>query len=248
MQNAVNWNDLSRFGKLRAVIDPNDGMGFKNMLIDRVHWLAIRRQLNGAENLLDIGCGTGRFARRIQNMGIRYTGVDTSGGMIRAAQEWNAGDEKSFSHIDGTKLPFADGTFDAVLVSRVIMHVLKDAQCWPLLKEIKRVLIPGGRLVLLEEASLSGKKSGQAPCSLTEKDYLDALAPDFHVNVIRKVRSSEFSKLGRRWTEWKDLSYPVFRLILPVLAWFEEKRARNFQDSYYTKVTYYEFLIGAKRK
>jgi ubiquinone/menaquinone biosynthesis C-methylase UbiE len=246
MGNAVDWDSLSALGKLRAVIDPNDGMGFKNMLIDRVHWLALRRQLHGSKNVLDFGCGTGRFAKRIKAMGARYTGIDSSKGMIQAAQKWNTGDEKSFQHFDGVTIPFPDASFDTVLCCRVFIHLLKTPKGDGLLHEILRVLVPNGRIVLLEEASLSQKKSGQAPCTLAENDFKSAFSRHFDIRVIHKVRSSEFSMFARKTTEIPGyMPYFVFRLILAPLSRIELFRAMRHTNDYYAKVTYYDFLIAA---
>lgn len=246
MQSAVNWDDLSKVGRLRAVIDPNDGMGFKNMLIDRVHWLAIARQIAGSKNLLDFGCGTGRFAKRIKAMGIRYTGVDSSQGMIKAAKEWNADDANSFLHLEGTKLPFADTSFDTVICARVFLHLLRTPEGDALISEIARILTPGGRFILLEEASLSNRKSGQAPCPLTEEDFTAALGKKFDIKTTHKVRSSEFSKFSRKITEYPVMPYWIFRTILGPLSRFELGRAMGYGDDYYRKVTYFDFLIHAR--
>jgi ubiquinone/menaquinone biosynthesis C-methylase UbiE len=244
-ENTINWEDLSRLGKLRAVIDPNDKMGLKNMLIDRVHWNSLRRHLKGSRNILDFGCGTGRFARRIHGMGMDYIGIDNSNGMIRAARDWNGGTQVTFQHFDGSKIPFSDASFDTVIVARVFIHLLKTAQFNTLLTEIRRVLKPKGRLILLEEASLSGRKSGQAKWSLTEEDFRSALSSHFTVAGIEKVRSSEFSKLSRRLTEYGELPYVWFRLILRPLSLFESYRVSKLKNDYFAKVTYYDVLIDA---
>ncbi len=245
---SVNWEELSRLGKLRAVIDPNDKMGLKNMLIDRVHWNSLRRHLKGSANLLDFGCGSGRFARRIHAKGIHYIGIDNSNGMIRAARDWNSNAPVTFQHFDGHKIPFSDATFDTVIVGRVFIHLLKTPQFPQILDEIRRVLKPKGRLILLEEASLSNRKSGQAKWSLTEEDFTSKLSEHFTIESVEKVRSSEFSKLSRRLTEYGELPYIWFRLILGPLSWFESYRVAKFTNAYFAQVTYYDFLIHAVRK
>jgi ubiquinone/menaquinone biosynthesis C-methylase UbiE len=245
---AINWDELSRLGGLRAVIDPNDQMGMKNLLINEVHWRAVRRHLKGSQNVLDFGCGSGRFAGRIAAMGIRYTGIDSSVGMVGAAQAGHPELKDAFKHFDGTKIPFADASFDTVVVARVFIHVLKTPEFEGILAEIRRVLVPGGRLILLEEATLSGRKSGQARWILREEDFASAIEKYFDVQAVQKVRSSEFSKLSRRLTEYGDLPYKAFRLILTPLTFLESRRVAGFNNSYFAKVTYYDFLMQAKRR
>ena len=239
----INWDELSRLGSLRAVIDPNDVMGYKNMLIDRVHWLALKEHFYGTKNLLDFGCGTGRFAKRIQARGVRYTGIDSSQGMVDAAKKGNHGEENSFKYFDGLNIPFADASFDTVVSSRVFIHLLKSPEGNVVLSEIKRVLVPGGRFILLEEASLSQRKSGQARWVLTEEDFTSVLSQNFEVKEVHKVRSSEFSKFSRRITEIPGCPDFWFRMMLKPLARFEYLRVRCLTNQYFAKVTYYDFLI-----
>lgn len=76
------WDKFSKLGMLQAVIDPNDCRGFKNQLIDHIHWISLQKFLIESKRLLDFGCGTGRFAARIRNLQIEYIGIDSSSGMI----------------------------------------------------------------------------------------------------------------------------------------------------------------------
>ncbi len=245
LDNHINWDELGRLGRLRAVIDPHDVRGLKNILIDRVHWLALRNELRQSKTVLDFGCGTGRFSRRIAKMGIEYFGIDPSADMIKSAQEWNP--KGRFQIFDDLKIPLADGNIDTVIVGCVFVHLLKKPKSERILKEIFRVLKPGGHLILLEEASLSGKKSGQTQVTLTEKDFTSALSKDFEIQSLRKVRSSEFSKFSRWLTEGGPMPYFMFRLILTPLSWFEAVRAARLTNVYYTRVTYYDFLIHARK-
>lgn len=95
--------------------------------------------------VLDIGCGTGQLATRLQEdlPGVRVVGCDFSAGMLaRAAARsgrvrWVRG--------DAGRLPFDDGSFDAV-VSTEAFHWFPNQPA--ALREFHRVLRPGGRLLL----------------------------------------------------------------------------------------------------
>ena len=79
------WDETVKLGMLRAVIDPADDVGLKNDIIDRLHWRTLKPWLLDRTNVLDFGCGTGRFARRILDLGMSYSGVDGSAAMVQAA-------------------------------------------------------------------------------------------------------------------------------------------------------------------
>ena len=96
---------------------------------------------------LDVGTGTGQFAVYLAKNGFEVTGVDLSAGMIEKAQH-NAAQEGLPIHFqvgDAEHLDFADNSFD-VLVSRNLLWTLPQPE--QALREWKRVLKPGGRLVL----------------------------------------------------------------------------------------------------
>jgi ubiquinone/menaquinone biosynthesis C-methylase UbiE len=103
--------------------------------------LAARR----AKRVLDLGCGTGQLAARVRRelRGTRVVGCDFSTGMLHRARArdripgWVQG--------DACRLPFRDASFDAV-VSTEAFHWFPDRR--KALAEIRRVLRPGGQLLL----------------------------------------------------------------------------------------------------
>jgi len=97
------------------------------------------------ERILDAGCGTGVLLRRIAAAapGVRLDGVDASPDMLAQAR-LKAPPGTAFEQADVRHLPFADHTFDAVVIGSVL-HFLPDAET--ALAEAARVLRPGGRLV-----------------------------------------------------------------------------------------------------
>ncbi len=99
-------------------------------------------------SVLEIGAGTGRIGRAFPAAGDAYVGLDRSWGMLdqfvtqRALRRPGA---LQLVQADGLALPFAAGTFDAVL----LVQVLSGLRGWrQVLGEARRVLRPGGRLAL----------------------------------------------------------------------------------------------------
>jgi ubiquinone/menaquinone biosynthesis C-methylase UbiE len=102
--------------------------------------------LEGARRLLDLGCGTGRFAvLAAERLGARVWGVDRSAEMLREARARPGAARVGWRQADATSLPFKPGWFDAVH-SHLVLHLIDDLS--GAVTEIRRVLAPGGRVVV----------------------------------------------------------------------------------------------------
>ena len=98
------------------------------------------------ERVLDVGCGDGRFAAELVRTGAQVVGVDVAARALRRAErtaQANAADLRLVSPEE--PLPLPDAGFDVVWAGEVIEHVV-DTAAW--LSELRRVLRPGGRLLL----------------------------------------------------------------------------------------------------
>jgi SAM-dependent methyltransferase len=98
-----------------------------------------------ARRVLDAGCGSGPLSAALRERGAVVTGFDSSPVMIELAGR-RLGREAGLLVADlGKPLPFAGAAFDDV-VGSLVLHYLKD---WAApLAELRRVLRPGGRLLL----------------------------------------------------------------------------------------------------
>ncbi len=106
---------------------------------------------------LEIGAGTGFFALNLRQAGAldHVTVTDLSPGMVEAAQE-NArrlGFEVDGAVADVEALPFPDESFDLV-IGHAVLHHLPDVEAS--LREVLRVLRPGGRFVIAGEPTRVG--------------------------------------------------------------------------------------------
>lgn len=98
--------------------------------------------------VLDAGCGAGPICADLRAGGAIVTGADASAGMLEQARLRLGADADLVVADLGEPLPFDDDTFDLVVASQVL-HYLEH---WgPTLDEFRRVLKPGGRLVVSEE-------------------------------------------------------------------------------------------------
>lgn len=106
---------------------------------------------SGDLRVLDVACGTGdlTFALKRRRPQAQVVGADFTPAMldIARAKAEKRGLDVTFLTADGTDLPFADGTFDAVTIAYGLRN-FADADAG--LREFRRVLKPGGRVVVLE--------------------------------------------------------------------------------------------------
>ncbi|MDO8875223.1 MAG: class I SAM-dependent methyltransferase [Pseudolabrys sp.] len=95
--------------------------------------------------IADLGCGSGVFTNVLQQRGYNCTGVDLSPALIRIAREKYPGIE--FIEGDIEHLPFADASFDGVLLAGVLHHFTERSRC---VAEVMRILRPGGKFVAFD--------------------------------------------------------------------------------------------------
>jgi demethylmenaquinone methyltransferase/2-methoxy-6-polyprenyl-1,4-benzoquinol methylase len=132
------------FDRISPVYDPMNRLMTAGL--DR-RWrrMAARAVVTPGDRVLDACCGTGDLALEAERAGGRVTGLDFSARMLERARRKSAGVE--WVRGDLLALPFADGSFDAATVGFGIRNVADlDAG----LRELARVLRPGGRLGCLE--------------------------------------------------------------------------------------------------
>jgi SAM-dependent methyltransferase len=104
---------------------------------------AVRLATGPGEAVLDLGCGTGELARRRAACGMHVTGCDISAVMLAEAAAHDYGRAVRWQSLppDWQELPFADASFDAVVMASVLEYTPDPAG---VLRECARVLRPAG--------------------------------------------------------------------------------------------------------
>lgn len=134
-------NDYDAFA--RAYAADNESNAY-NAYYERPASLRLLGDVAGL-SVLDAGCGAGAHAIELTRTGATVTGMDLSTGLLQLARA-RLGPDVQLRQADlALRLPFDDAGFDAILAS-LVMHYLPDWQ--PTLAEFRRVLRPGGRLVI----------------------------------------------------------------------------------------------------
>lgn len=126
----------------RSVLQP--------MLFGPSHNLLLRQMSEEDGSVLDIGCGTGRFAARVLQRfpQAQVMGFDLSTKMLAHGASRNPAPERmQLIRGDSLRLPFRDSTFDVVTCSHSFHHYPDQAAA---VIEMHRVLRPGGRLMIID--------------------------------------------------------------------------------------------------
>ncbi len=125
--NIANDYDYSRFGNSYG------------KYIDKQERIVLNKLKISPERALDLPCGTGRF------LNFADYGCDASEKMLRtAASHWEG---KHLVCSDARDLPYEDNTFDTVITMHLLMHLDNDS-IRKIMKEVYRVLHPGGRWIV----------------------------------------------------------------------------------------------------
>ena len=128
---------------------------YRQTLLDWINHLNIPPNLPENTRILELGCGPGDLSAELAIAGYSVIGADRSGRMIKRTKKLKT--NAKFVQADALHLPMANIEFDAVILASLINLVPERAK---LLKEIKRVLKPGGVVsVLFPTHSFNGAKA-----------------------------------------------------------------------------------------
>jgi demethylmenaquinone methyltransferase/2-methoxy-6-polyprenyl-1,4-benzoquinol methylase len=172
------------------------------------------------ELVLDLAAGTGTSSQPFADRGARVVPCDFSLGMLGVGKQ--ARPHLPFTAGDGTALPFADDTFDAVTISFGLRNIVDPLAG---LREMRRVTRPGGRLVVCEFSHPTF-----APFRTVYVEYLMralpsiaravSSSPDAYVYLAESIRAwpdqsalaARIAQAGWQRPEWRNLSGGIVAL------------------------------------
>jgi SAM-dependent methyltransferase len=167
-------------------------------------------------NVLEIGCGSGRYALQVAaTVGCCVVGLDTNAPGIQTANQLAASrsmaSQVRFEICDAAKnLPFGDSIFDAVFANDVLCHLPGRLS---VLREILRVLRPGGRMLFSDALVIGGLISQQEIASRSSIGFYIFSPPGENERIIREAgfrlesasdTSEQAAAIAKRWRDARD--------------------------------------------
>ncbi len=129
--------------------------GYENIAHDfsqtrKIFWEELsflKDYINDGDNILDLGCGNGRFLELIGDKKIKYFGIDSSESLIKQANE-TYGQLGKFIHGDALSLPYKNNSFNTIVSFGVLHHIPSKKLRKQFLNEAHRVMKKDGVLIL----------------------------------------------------------------------------------------------------
>ena len=217
-----------------------------DLLIDRpirkecaaiVDWLVERGVLPGAD-VLDAGCGTGRYAAELARRGYVVRGLDRSAELIEVAKRSREAGKNSasFAVADIQMLP--SRRYDAVLCRGVLNDVLDDESRGAVVRTFARALRPGGVLILdVREWDTSALRKAREP--VFKKSVDTERGKLTFTSVTELDREKRRLILSERHTLIVDGREQASDYQFVMRCWTRDELQANLEKSGFSRVDYF---------
>jgi len=139
------WYEESFGEDYLRVYNYRDEQGAAHEVHEMIFWL----KLESGTKVLDLCCGMGRHSLSLAEKGYEVTGMDLSDVLLDEAKQADGSENVNWVQGDMRELPLADEEFGAVVnLFTSFGYFKEDAEHIRVLKEIRRVLRPGGRFII----------------------------------------------------------------------------------------------------
>lgn len=197
------WNWSSPAGKRRAS--------------RRAELIVKAGQIGANDLVIEIGCGTGLFSRKVYDMtSARMTSIDLSQDLLNIAGDNLGSRVITFMKADAMNLPMANESFDVVFGSSILHHL--DYDC--ALREVFRIMRKGGRMVFAEPNMLNPQIFIQKNVPFIKKMLGDS--PDESA-VVRWRLKKQMERLG-----FSDVHIMPYDFLHPATPEFMIKAVDSF--------------------
>jgi SAM-dependent methyltransferase len=165
----------------------------------------LKNRIRSTDRVLDAGCGSGRNLLYLMRMGCRVSAVDTNpaaiAGVRELAAECRTGLPAENFRVEAVeRLSFTDAAFDVVL-SSAVLHFARDASHFDeMVRQMWRVLRPGGMLWARLASSIGTPADGPYSYLITP-DQLEQLTADLGGQLLEPIKTTLVHK-QRSMTTW----------------------------------------------
>jgi ubiquinone/menaquinone biosynthesis C-methylase UbiE len=148
---------------------------------------------------VDAGCGSGRLALQLAPFPqVSYLGTDVVPALLDYARKLVARPDWRFEKTDGIAIPSTDNSADFITFFSVFTHITHE-DCYRYLKEAKRVIKPGGKIVVsflefripshweIFRQSLLHRQPGDPMNVFMDRDGLNAWASDLELEILQII-------------------------------------------------------------
>lgn len=219
-RNAAHWRDLYK---------GNGPFTYRDKQYRRKHVLELLGP--GRGTVIDVGCGAGPFLEGLHDLGYHVLGVDNSTEMLKLARV--EAERLANVRVDegsALKLPIDDGKAAALIAIGLLEYLPEDG---PFLREVLRVLRPGGMFVLtLRNGRCIERKLWKSYWALGIKRHDKFFFREHELGTFKQTcEPFGFAYRGHRLTHFYPLPWPLSVPLRPIDHFFAHKMEALFSSS-----------------